>query len=58
MVTALDRALELAKVVAQFPVERCSPSDDPDKETAYVFGFLQEARPFVAAIGVTSENGI
>jgi hypothetical protein len=50
MVTALERALELAKEVEQFPVEHCSPSDDPDKETAYVYGFLQEARPFEAAI--------
>ncbi len=50
MVTALERALELAKEVQQFPVGHCCPSDDPDKETAYVYGFLQEARPFVAAI--------
>jgi hypothetical protein len=50
MITALERALEPAKEVEQFPVGHCSPSDDPDKETAYVYGFLHQARPFVAAI--------
>jgi hypothetical protein len=50
MATALDRALELATDLEQFPLGKCGPSDDPDMETAYLYGFLDLARPFVAAI--------
>ena len=50
MPTALNRALELAIDVEQFPLGKCGPSDDPDMQTAYLYGFLDSAQPFVAAI--------
>ena len=48
--TAVDRALELAADIEQFPLGKCGPSDDPDEQTAYLYAFLDLARPFVAAI--------
>jgi hypothetical protein len=47
---ALERALELANKIEQFPLGQCGPSDDPDEQTAYLFGFLDLARPFAAAV--------
>jgi hypothetical protein len=50
MFTALERALFLADQVEEYPLGRCGPSDDPDQQTAYVYAFLDLARPFVAAV--------
>jgi len=48
--TAVSRAIELATDVEKFPLSKCGPSDDPDEQTAYLYGFLDVVRPFVAAI--------
>jgi hypothetical protein len=45
----LRRALELANEISEFPLERCGPSDDPDKQTAYLGGFGEVATRFIAA---------
>jgi hypothetical protein len=50
MPKALERALTLANEIEGFPLGKCGPSDDPDKQTAYVYGFLDLGRPFVAAV--------
>jgi hypothetical protein len=50
MPSALERALELGSEIEQFPLGICGPSDDPDMQTAYIYGFLDLARPFVAAV--------
>jgi hypothetical protein len=50
MPNALERALTLANEIEEYPLGKCGPSDDPDKQTAYVFGFLDRVRPFVAAV--------
>jgi hypothetical protein len=50
MSTALDRALQLGTEIEQFPLGKCGPSDDPDKQTGYIYGFLDLARPFVSAV--------
>jgi hypothetical protein len=50
MVTALERALDLSREIEQFPLGRCGPSDDLDMQTAYLYSFLDMARPFVAAV--------
>lgn len=48
--TAVERALELAGDIEEYPLGHCSPSDDPDMQTAYLYAFLDLARPFVAAV--------
>jgi hypothetical protein len=40
----------LANEIEGFPLGKCGPSDDPDKQTSYVYGFLDLVRPFVAAV--------
>lgn len=47
---ALERALALAGKIEQFPLGKCGPGDDPDMQTAYLYGFLDLVRPFVAAV--------
>lgn len=49
MATRIDvnRLLELADEVEQFDLGRCSPSDDPDKQTAYLYAFKEVAKRFV-----------
>ncbi|MEO1013946.1 MAG: hypothetical protein AAFX08_02040 [Pseudomonadota bacterium] len=50
MFTSIQRALELARAIEEFPLGHCSPSDDPDKQTAVLYAFLDLARPFVSAV--------
>ncbi len=39
----------LADELEQFPLGNCGPSDDPDKQTAYLYAFKEIAKRFVAA---------
>jgi len=50
MPSSIDRALKLASEIEEFPLGKCGPSDDPDMQTGYMYGFLDIARPFVAAV--------
>lgn len=50
MTSALDLALQLADEIEQFPLGNCGPSDDPDKQYAFVAGFRDIARRFAGAI--------
>jgi len=50
MPTALERALDLADAIEKFPLGKCSPSDDPDKQWAYLTDFIDLVRPFIAAV--------
>jgi len=50
MSSALERALGLASEIEEFPLGKCGPSDDPDMQTAYVYGLLDLVRPFAAAV--------
>lgn len=50
MPTSLERALDLANQIESFPLGECSPSDDPDRQSAYVYAFMDLARPFVSAV--------
>ena len=50
MPNALERALTLADAIENFPLHRCSPSDDPDKQWAYLTDFIDLVRPFIAAV--------
>lgn len=40
--------LELANEVERFPLGNCGPSDDPDMQMAYLYGFRDLAKRFVA----------
>jgi len=44
-----NRVRELAEEIRDFPLGNCSPSDDPDKQTSYVYGFLDIARRFIGS---------
>lgn len=35
----IEKALEIGEDIRNFPLGDCSPSDDPDKQTAYLYGF-------------------
>lgn len=45
----LSRLLELADEIENFSLGHCGPSDDPDKQTAYIYAFRDVAKRFVAA---------
>jgi uncharacterized protein (TIGR02391 family) len=45
-----EKLLELASDVEEFPLHQCGPSDDPDQQTAYLYGYRDVAKRFVAAV--------
>ena len=49
MSTALSQAIKFADDIESFPLGNCGPSDDPDKQTAYLYGFLDIAKRFIAS---------
>jgi|SRR5882724_28296 len=48
MPTSVQRALELAEAIERYPLGDCGPSEDPDKQTAYLYGFKDVAKRFAA----------
>lgn len=50
MPTALERALQLAGAIEEFPLGKCNPSDDLDMQWAYLTDFIDLVRPFIAAV--------
>ena len=49
MASLINRIKCLIDEVKAFPLGECSPSDDPDKQSAYVYSFLDLARRFVGS---------
>ena len=49
MSSALSKAIKLADEIEAFPLGHCGPSDDPDKQIAYLYGFRDLVKRFVAA---------
>jgi hypothetical protein len=49
MSPTLSLALEVAAEIESFPLGKCGPSDDPDMQTAYLYGFRDIAKRFLAA---------
>ena len=49
MTIAISLVTQLADEIEQFPLGNCGPSDDPDKQTAYLYSFRDVAKRFVAA---------
>ncbi len=50
METTLKKVRELANEIEEFPLGKCSPSDDPEKQTAYLYAFRDIATRFVSSI--------
>ena len=50
MSTLTDRINKLSEEVEDFPLSKCSPSDDPDMQTAYLYSFKDLAKRFVASL--------
>jgi len=50
MTATLSRAMQLADEIDAFPLGKCGPSDDPDKEYAYVAAFRDIAKRFVGTV--------
>ena len=48
-ICALSKAIKFADEIEAFPLGNCGPSDDPDKQTAYLYGFRDLAKRFIAA---------
>ncbi len=46
----LDRINTLSEEIESFPLGKCSPSDDPDMQTAYLYSFKDLAKRFVASL--------
>lgn len=49
MNSALNQTLHYAEEIRKFPLGKCGPSDDPDMQTAYLYGFRDVAKMFSAA---------
>ncbi|MEA1934755.1 MAG: hypothetical protein U9N60_10075 [Thermodesulfobacteriota bacterium] len=49
MSTALSQTIKLADEIEKFPLGNCGPSDDPDKQTAFLYAFRDMAKRFVAS---------
>ncbi len=53
MSTTSSKAIKLANEIEAFPLENCGPSDNPDKQTAYLNGFRDLVKRFIAAAKAT-----
>ena len=49
MSVLIDRVLELKNELKRFPLGSCSPSDNPDKQTAYLYSFREIVKRFLAS---------
>ncbi|MCU0438833.1 MAG: phospholipase D-like domain-containing protein [Raineya sp.] len=52
------RILKLAEEIKNFPLHKCSPSDDPDKCTAALYGFRDITTLFINHIHLLNDNFI
>ncbi|QXP78820.1 MULTISPECIES: phospholipase D-like domain-containing protein [Winogradskyella] len=50
MSALIERVLKLANEIEEFPLGNCSPSDDPDKQTAFLYSFRDIANRFLASV--------
>ncbi len=46
----IERIKTLSEEVENFPLGKCSPSDDPEMQTAYLYSFKDLAKRFVASL--------
>src|SRR5260221_10630647 len=45
-----ERIFNLSREIEEFPLGQCSPSDDPDKQTAYLFAFRDLVKRFISSV--------
>lgn len=45
----IERVLKLSEEIENFPLGQCSPSDDPDKQTAYLYSFKDLVKRFISS---------
>jgi hypothetical protein len=56
MSALIERVLKLANEIEEFPLASCSPSDDPDKQTAFLYSFRDLANRFLASAKRVDDN--
>ena len=49
MSSLIKRLYDLKDDLEKFPLDECSPSDDPDKQTAFLYAYREIVRRFVAS---------
>ena len=49
MTPLIERVLKLSEEIENFSLGQCSPSDDPDKQTAYLYSFKDLVKRFVSS---------
>lgn len=47
MSSLISRIKKLKSELQQYPIGNCSPSDDPDKQTAYIYAFREVVKRFI-----------
>ncbi len=56
MNSLIERVLTLSKEIENFPLGNCSPSDDPDKQTAYLYSFKDLVKRFISSAKRLDDN--
>jgi hypothetical protein len=49
MSNPLERVIQLSQEINTFPLGNCSPSDDPDKQVAYLYSFRDLVKRFISS---------
>lgn len=52
----IERILKLSKEIENFPLGNCSPSDDPDMQTAYLYSFKDLTKRFISSAKRIEDN--
>jgi hypothetical protein len=50
MSTLIERINKLSEEIENFPLGNCSPSDDPDKQDAFLYGFNDISKRFILSL--------
>ncbi|SHK92755.1 PLD-like domain-containing protein [Reichenbachiella agariperforans] len=56
MSKVIERVINLSQEIEEFPLGHCSPSDDPDKITAYLFSFKDLVKRFFFSAQRVDDN--
>lgn len=54
----VERIIKLSEEIESFPLGNCSPSDDPDMQTAYLYAFRNLVKRFIASAKRIDEETI
>lgn len=56
MTPLVKRVLKLSEEIEHFPLGQCSPSDDSDKQTAYLYSFKDLVKRFISSAKRLDDN--